>query len=265
MPELPEVESIRLALKDLVIGKEVRSTDTRLRRIVRRGDLDWMIGRTITSIIRCGKYLWFTTDDKEILYVHMRMSGTLLWLDERSEYPDYVRAEIGFDDGRMVYRDIRTLGGLWVDRNGEPPWRKLGVDPLEDDFEPVLLGKLLKKRRSPIKTVLLDQSLVAGIGNIYSVEALFLAGIDPRRPAADLSTPEVEKLHSAILDRLTTAIANRGTTFRDFRLSDGRSGSFQDFLKVYSKENQPCTRCGRPIRRIVQSQRSTFFCPHCQV
>ncbi|MFH0765508.1 MAG: bifunctional DNA-formamidopyrimidine glycosylase/DNA-(apurinic or apyrimidinic site) lyase [Calditrichota bacterium] len=264
MPELPEVESLRLELHERAVGERVTLTEVYLPRIIRAGDLSDLQGRTIKSTGRRGKYLWFELDDGAALFAHMGMTGTLLCLEHNAPLPSHTRARIALESGQIVYRDARTLGGLWVSRPESPPWKKLGWDPLNDKIKAGAVYRLLQRRSAPIKLALLDQAVIAGIGNIYACEALFQAGIDPRRPAHSLSRPKVRKLVDCIIDRLQAALASKGTTFRDFRLSDGREGEFAQFLKVYGKTDKPCSVCSKPIQRIIQAGRSTFFCPRCQ-
>jgi len=264
MPELPEVEIIRRMLDKTVTGKTVTWTEVPLQRIIRRGDLSDLVGGKVVNVKRQGKFLCLEIDTDLRVYVHFRMSGTFHWQDGEDAYPFHVRAVIGFNEGRLLYRDPRTLGGLWIDTTGEPPWRKMGIDALDPVLNQARMKDLFFKRRKSIKEALLDQGLIAGIGNIYASEMLFDSNIDPRRPANELSLNELDKLLNSISRILNAAIDSCGTTFRDFRLSDGREGSFQRFLKVYGKKGESCSVCGNTIERIVQAQRSTFFCSCCQ-
>ncbi len=234
MPELPEVESIRLALDGRLTGEVVRWARINLQRIVRRGRIELLVGRRMLSTGRRGKFIWFDFEGEVRLFAHMGMSGTLLWLGDDIEEPSHVRAVLGFTTGRLAYRDPRTLGGLWIVSDGVSPWRKMGIDLLDPRFTTAEFARLLAGRRSSIKTTLMNQTLIAGLGNIYTSETLFRAGIHPGRPARELKPDEVRRLHRSIIDTLKSAIKNRGTTFRDYRLSDGRSGGFQDFLKAVS-------------------------------
>ena len=264
MPELPEVESLRRMLARRVVGRKILRTRTLLPRIVRQGRLGNLVGRTFTSVARYGKFLCFDTDDRLKLFVHLRMTGGLLWEGDLDGIPSHIRAVICFDDDRLLYRDVRTLGGLWVSRNGAAPWKRLGIDPFDPAFTPEELKQLFSVRRLPVKLALLDQTLIAGIGNIYASEILFAAGIDPRRPVSSLSGDELVGLHDAVGRILNAAIEFQGTTFRDFRLSDGRQGRFRNLLNVYGRGGEHCRRCDGIIERITQAQRSTCFCPSCQ-
>jgi formamidopyrimidine-DNA glycosylase len=189
----------------------------------------------------------------------------------RAELPAYTRAAFELDDGaRLLYVDPRTLGEMEVMRGIE--WRvreaRLGPEPLEPGFTPELLAARLATSRRPVKEALLDQTKVAGLGNIYVSEALWRAGISPRRRARNVGLVRVRRLHAAILAVLSEAIGRSGTsfgsTYLDFVDADGEAGEFYDFLSVYDREGEPCQRCGTPIARIVQGQRSTYYCPHCQ-
>lgn len=264
MPELPEVESIRRMLLEKVIGKVIIGSETGLPRIIKQGELNSLIGRCFTGIERYGKYLRFTTDTDLTLYSHFRMTGTFLWLGLKEKEPTHIRARILFSDGEMQYRDTRTLGGLWITEDGQRPWKQLGPDPFSQECSAETLKKLLSGRSIPIKVALLDQAVIAGIGNIYASEALFASGIHPAQKADSLSVEELNRIIESARIILQSSIDSGGTTFRDFRLSDGKEGAFKAFLKVYGKAGEKCDVCGYNIKRIVQAQRSTFFCPVCQ-
>ena len=177
----------------------------------------------------------------------------------------YVRAWFDLSDGRvLIFKDLRKFGRLWLVHDAATVTGKLGLEPLEPCFSVEALAERLARRRTAIKALLLDQSVVAGLGNIYADEALFRAGIHPLRAAAGLSQDEVARLHEAIVAVLSAAVAGRGTTVRDYAPPLGRQGNYQEELLVYQRTDQPCPRCGQPIQRIRVTQRSTHFCPHCQ-
>ncbi|NQT33990.1 bifunctional DNA-formamidopyrimidine glycosylase/DNA-(apurinic or apyrimidinic site) lyase [bacterium] len=264
VPELPEVESICRMLTDRIVGRKVVSVDVSLPRIIRCGRLDSIINHRFSSVYRRGKYICFELDDSLKMFAHLRMTGTFLWKDDLIETVSHIRVEIRFEDGCLLYRDVRTLGGIWISNDGTEPWQTLGIDPLDEEFTSEALAKRLSKRKMAVKQVLMNQSIIAGIGNIYASEVLFSAGIDPQRIACSLTVLEIERLRNAITSVLSAAINSGGTTFRDFRLSDGKDGAFQEFLKVYRKAGEACSRCGTKIRRIVQAQRSSYLCPKCQ-
>ncbi len=264
MPELPEVESVRRDLVARIQGNEVTWIEVLLPRIIRSGSLNHLVGLTFTKVTRRGKYLVLETTEKLTIYIHLRMSGTLLWRKGLEDTPSHIRAVIGFENGRLLFRDPRTLGGIWVNRRDDHPWKRMGLEPFDDQLTPEFLQTLLSKRSIPIKTVLLDQAVVAGIGNIYASEILFDAGINPKKPAKTFTKKELASVLKSTRKILKAAIRANGTTLKDFKLSNGREGDFSGFLKVYAKKDQNCTKCSNKIERIVQSQRSTFFCPVCQ-
>ena len=264
MPELPEVEAIRRSIVRRILQVPIKSVDVHLDRIIRAGDVTSLCGRRFTSIERRGKYLVMTLDDSRNLFVHFRMSGTLIWQKESEPLPAHARSVFNFDGGRWVYVALRTLGGFHLLGYGETPWKELGIDAIDKGLTVEYLEGRLNRIKSSIKVALLNQSILAGVGNIYASESLFRARIMPDRPANSLDHPELERLIRHLQELLSEAIESSGTTFRDFKLSDGREGEFKRFLNVYGREGEPCRRCGETIQRIVQAQRSTFFCPGCQ-
>jgi len=264
MPELPEVESIRRMITERIVGRKIVGAIIHLPRIVRSGDLRSLIGATITEVQRHGKYLQIITDVKVDLFAHLKMTGAFLWSEDLNDKPRYIRAALKFKNCSLLYRDIRTLGALWVLPKGTAPWKRMGVDPLTPEFTAARLMELFAKRRLPIKLALMDQTMVAGIGNIYAAEALFAAKIHPARPANSLKTAEWRRLRNAAVRILRASLDFGGTTFRDFKLPDDQAGEFKNFLKVYGKAGKRCPRCRKEIQKIVQANRSTFFCPNCQ-
>ncbi len=264
MPELPEVESICRMLRARIVGRTVSAVNVSLPRIIRRGRLSDIVGFKIERVFRRGKFICFNLSGGLMMFAHLRMTGTFLWRDDLTERPSHLRAEVEFGDHCLFYRDIRTLGGIWVAKDGFTPWKRLGIDPFDAGFSARELQSRFQGRRIAVKQALLDQSIVAGIGNIYASEALFEAGIHPARTAGSLGLQELKRLRNAMIDILSAAVESGGTTFRDFRLSDGRDGAFQDFLKIYAKEGEPCPGCSGLIKRLVQGGRSTYYCPGCQ-
>jgi len=235
-----------------------------LSRIIRQGNASDLIGCSFNRIYRKGKYICFDLDDGLKVYSHLRMTGTFLWKSDLEKDATHVGLEIELENGCLLYRDIRTFGGLWITKDGSKPWKKLGIDPFDSKFTPEELYRRLKSRNILIKKAILNQEILAGLGNIYSSEVLFTAGIHPLRRSSTLKSEEVFKLRDAIVEILSSAIEASGTTFRDFQLSNGRNGSFQQFLKVYARKDKPCRSCGSSIEREVIAQRSTYFCPKCQ-
>jgi formamidopyrimidine-DNA glycosylase len=273
MPELPEVETVRRHLARRVPGKTVRSVWTSgkaLRKPLTKGFRSSFAGGRFTGVRRIGKFLyldWRSAQGKEerSLLAHLGMTGRFLdsAAGER-ERPPHTHVVWTFEDGSsLLFCDARRFGLLeWVARDSRPP--NVGADPTEFQLSGEWLAAELAKSRAPIKSFLLDQRRLAGVGNIYACEALFLARISPRRRAHSLSEDEAQRLAEAIDSTLKAAIGNRGTTFSDFRDLDDRPGEYATSLLVYGREGEPCVRCGGTIRRIVQSGRSSFYCATCQ-
>jgi formamidopyrimidine-DNA glycosylase len=218
---------------------------------------------------RRGKNLLFRLEGDEVLQAQLRMTGRFTLGAGRPD-PDRYRhivAEFDLDDGRtLFYDDMRRLGGFrWLEADD---WaaldRSLGPEPLEREFTARRLATITAGSRAPIKNLLLDQRRLAGIGNIYASEALFRAGILPSRRASTLDMPEIKALHRSIRKVLREALASAGTTLRDYRAVNGRSGRFQSRLAVYGRKDEACRRCGGTVERLVLAGRSTFFCPGCQ-
>jgi formamidopyrimidine-DNA glycosylase len=294
MPELPEVETIVRRLEPRLRGRTVVRADVRRPNVVRGspGRLERAVrGATIESVARRGKFLVFRLADGRVWWSHLRMTGQ--WRVDRpvrhgrradvlrggrirenapaTDDAPYVRAVFDLDDGsRLSFVDVRTLGEMEVVTATQWARREaaMGAEPLDPAFTPDVLTTLLAGSRRPVKEFLLDQTKVAGVGNIYASEALWRACVSPRRRARNVGEVRARRLHRAIVDVLSEAIGESGTslgeTYLDYVDTEGEPGSFQDFLAVYDREGEPCRRCGTPIRRIVQGQRSTYFCPTCQ-
>jgi formamidopyrimidine-DNA glycosylase len=290
VPELPEVETIVRRLRTSLPGRTVVRAQVFRDNVVRGSTRRFkraVEGARIASVERRAKFIVLRLEGGRVWISHLRMSGR--WLIEsrrgaqnlphaktarvrdRRELPVYTRAAFDLDDGaRLLYIDPRTLGEMEVVREGD--WRTreamLGPEPLEPAFTPELLAARLARSRRPVKEALLDQTKVAGLGNIYASEALWRAGISPRRRANNVGPVRAHRLHAAIVAVLSEAIGRSGTsfgsTYLDFVDVEGNAGEFYDFLAVYDREGESCTRCGTPIVRIVQGQRSTYFCPRCQ-
>ena len=264
MPELPEVESIRRELYAKVITKKILAVEVLRPSFIRTGLLPNAVGRDITDIRRRGKYLIIDTDSELKLYIHLRMTGIILWQTAHDDSITHVRAVIKLMDGMLLFKDVRALGGIWVADDGKSPWRKMGVEALSDDLNEKYLSKEFSKRKSAVKTALLDQGIIAGIGNIYASEALFRSNIHPLEPANKLTANKINAVIDSVKEILNASIDSAGTTFRDFKLSDGKKGGFSKFLKVYGKKDEPCSVCSTIIQSLVIAQRNTFFCPSCQ-
>lgn len=221
----------------------------------------------MVDIGRRGKYLLIHLDAGETLIIHLRMTGQLTVMPEGSQALEdrHSRARFDLADGeQLLFTDARKFGRIWLVRDVMEVIGKLGPEPLDWDFTPEVLGGRLRKRRVAVKALLLDQGVVAGVGNIYADEALFLSGIHPLHPAASLTDDEISRLHAAIRFVLTESIDQRGTLLRDYRTPYGQDGAYKSRLRVYGQPGRPCPRCGAPIERIRVTQRSTHFCPRCQ-
>ncbi len=252
MPELPEVETIVRQLQT-VVGKKIKKVDLFDTKIP---SLNKLVGATITSVTRRGKYIIFSFSNKLFLKVHLRMTGSFQFSQDHK----YLAFRILFLDGSCLqYHDIRRFGTVEVCRELKFP--NLGLDPLEKEFTfSYFKSALEKKSRANIKTTLLDQKIIAGLGNIYAQEVLYYAHIDPRRVCGDLNKAEVKKLYLEIPLLLQKAIKHAGTTVDNYQNLSGQGG-FQKFLAVYQKEKCPK---GHLLKRIVQGSRSTSYCPECQ-
>lgn len=275
MPELPEVETLRRDLRESVLGRTFVEVwvSPEAPRLVRTPSLErfrhGLVGRRIDDISRRGKYLTFHLSDGQHLVVHRRMSGNFLHRRNGAAPDPYLRALFRLDDGsELRYCDLRKFGSMWLVEDPAAVLSGLGPEPLEAGFTPAELGRRVEHRATPIKAVLLDQRAVAGLGNLYSDEALFAAGIHPQRAARSLSSEEIRRLHGGIVAALEQGLRNRGsslgTTLRDHVNLDGMPGRNQDRVQVFQRTGEPCYTCGTPIERIRVGGRSTHFCPRCQ-
>jgi formamidopyrimidine-DNA glycosylase len=272
MPELPEVETIVNDLRPELVGRRFTNVSISWHRMVLQPSASEfqrrLPGQTIKEIARKGKYLIFRLDSGESLILHLRMTGSLLLRQKtkaaNSNVP-YVRAVFSLDNGReLLFVDRRKLGTLSLVQTEAELESKLGPEPLEPSFSARVLAERLSRRNAPIKAVLCDQKVIAGIGNMYADEALFLARIHPLRPASSLSAEEVKRLHQAIRDVLRKAIGNRGASISDYRRPGGETGSQQYAFYVAHRGGQTCKLCATPIERIPLRDRGTYFCPRCQ-
>ncbi|MBA7616431.1 Formamidopyrimidine-DNA glycosylase [subsurface metagenome] len=266
MPELPEVETIKNELLPHILGREVTAVTLLWEGIVRQSSVEEfcsrVIGQRITGLTRHGKYLLFSLSSGEILVMHMKMTGSLL-LDSSDDR--FTRAVIHLGDGTKFYfRDPRKFGAMWLTGDENTVVDRLGPEPLEDGFTPEVLAQRLHNRVAPIKAVLIDQSFLAGIGNMYADEALFAAGIHPLRQGGSLTQDEIERLHSAIKQVLWAAIGNKGASVRNYFRPSGEPGTAHYEFSVAHGRGKKCPNCGTPIRRITVRNRGTYFCPNCQ-
>lgn len=271
MPELPEVETVAADLRQHLVGRRFVAAHIAWLRTLAAPDPqtlnERLAGRTVIAVGRRGKYLLLGLDSGDSLIVHLRMTGRLeiVAADSPALADSHVRAIFPLADGaHLVFTDARKFGRIWLVTDPMTVVGGLGPEPLAWDFTPDRLAAQLRHRRTAMKAVLLDQTVIAGVGNIYADEALFLAGIHPLRPAASLNADEIGRLHAAIRQVLNESLGRRGTTLRDYRPPYGASGAYQEQLRVYRKAGSPCPVCGTPIERIRVTQRSTHFCPQCQ-
>ncbi len=277
MPELPEVETVVRTLSPYILGQKIKKVEvfypTSIAMPAENIFCRRMINQEITKITRRGKYILLYCQKGDCLVVHLRMTGQLLFCAPEENLDKHTIAVWHLASGQqMRFIDQRRFGRIWLldqKKQGNAfehfsNLSSLGPEPLEKDFTVDYLYTAAQKKKMPIKGFLLDQTQIAGLGNIYTDESLFAAKINPRRPACTLTIAEAERLWQAIRDVLTGALAKQGTTIRDYRDGLGIAGSFQGYLKAYGREGKPCTICGQPMVRIKIAGRSTCFCPYCQ-
>ncbi len=269
MPELPEVETTVAGLRAVLDGELIARAEPRradLRRPIPADLRQRLTGARVTGLSRRAKYGLIHTDRDDVLIFHLGMSGR--WRVDPAEIEKHDHFVLETGAGRVVaLNDHRRFGSLDIVRSGElgafRHFVAMGPEPLSDDFDAKALHAAIKGRAAPIKAMLLNQSIVAGLGNIYVCEALHMAGISPTLAAGKLSRPRLERLVTAIKEVLAAAISAGGSTLRDFAAPDGELGYFAKDWLVYGREGEPC-RCGAIIKRRVDSGRSTFYCPRCQ-
>lgn len=280
MPELPEVETVRRGLEQLTLGQSIEGGEVLHQRSLSYplsvGEFWGQItGCTFKAWQRRGKYLLaqLERDSQPAgwLGCHLRMTGQLLWVQSEERRSPHTRLILGCQSGQELrFVDIRTFGRVWLIPPGvDPPeimtgLQKLGPEPFAEEFSPAYLHQKLHKSRRPLKTILLDQSLVAGLGNIYADEVLFFCGLHPTTPADRLALDHCQTLHHQIQQTLQLAIAAGGTSFSDYRQVTGINGNYGGIAQVYGRKGEPCHRCGTSIEKIKLAGRSSHFCPHCQ-
>ena len=270
MPELPEVETVCRGMARVLEGRRISRVEVRrpdLRRPIPTDLAERMQGAVVTRITRRAKYALLHTDRGDVVILHLGMSGRVRVDPEAPEKHDHVLWAT--DDGHvLVLNDARRFGSLDIEREDllhqHPLFAHLGPEPLGNEFHAQDLAAKLAGKITPIKLALLDQRVVAGLGNIYVCEALFGAGIGPLTPAGALTPDRLEKLVAEIRAVLLRAIEAGGSSLRDYVQVDGELGYFQHSWQVYGREAEECRVCARPIARIVQSGRSTFYCANCQ-
>ena len=281
MPELPEVETVRLGLNQVTLNQVILGGDVLLARTIAYpisvGEfLAQLKNVTITSWHRRGKYLLaelskFNSSDAGWLGVHLRMTGQLLWLNQEDPLQKHTRVRLFFQDSRELrFVDLRTFGQMWwVPPDVAPEsiitgLKRLGPEPFSADFSTEYLARKLRNRQRPIKTALLDQELVAGVGNIYADEALFLSGIPPETLCSALSLEQIERIRTSVIQVLQASIEVGGTTFSNFLNVQGINGNYSGVAWVYGRTGEPCRVCGTSIQRLKLAGRSSHFCAKCQ-
>ena len=286
MPELPEVETVRRGLAPTMAGAVIEQVETRradLRFPLPRAFNKRLAGARVETLDRRGKYLIAPLSSGDALVMHLGMTGRFTIEDAGARLPklirdgapdprhDHVVFHLKTEEGAkavIAYNDARRFGFMDLvssdDINNSRHFKKMGPEPLSNSFSPAVFNAALQGRNAPIKAALLDQAVVAGIGNIYACEALFRARISPRRRAASVAGRRGERLQAAIVEVLRDAIEAGGSTLRDFAGVDGALGYFQHRFDVYGRDGEECIACGAPVRRLVQSGRSTFYCGRCQ-
>ena len=273
MPELPEVETVRRRLEPVLVGRTLRDVEILDGRLTRPFDpaevAAELAGERVAAVERRGKYLIVRFETGRVLLIHLRMTGSLL-VARREGLPEdpYRRAVVRLDDGSDVaYRDVRRFGTWLVLEPGELDEylaARLGGEPLAPAFTARQLGARLAGRRAPLKALLLDQRVLAGVGNIYADEALWYARLHPLRPGRGLTPDELRDLHRGVRLALRKGIARQGASLGDYSTPDGDRGSMQDEFAVYGRAGEPCLRCGTPIEKTRAGGRGTWFCPGCQ-
>jgi formamidopyrimidine-DNA glycosylase len=273
MPELPEVEHVVRALRPAIVGRRILSAELKLKRTAPQTSKP-AFGRLlrnalITGVSRRGKYILIELDSDRLLSTHLRMTGKFVCLTQDDQLPPYAHVVFHLDDDRrLVFCDMRQFGRMRLISNRDRLPKEilaLAPEPLSDDFTEQYFHETLKRSRRSLKQLLLDQTRVLGLGNIYAAEALFLAGVNPMKGSDRLSKARTERLYWAVREILKEAI-DAGSTLR-IDLSDGNGdyiGSSERFWRVYEREGEPCVRCGAKIKRVVHGGRSTYYCPRCQ-
>jgi formamidopyrimidine-DNA glycosylase len=276
LPELPEVETVAADLRPHLVGRTITACEVRFPTIVRHPEPErfaaLLTGRRIEAVTRRGKYILHHLDgpgEPTLLVVHLGMTGQWRCVPPETPEPDHLHAVLTLDDGRQLrYRDARRFGRLLLGTESElvaaRKLPRLGPEPLDPAFTGADLYRRLHVRRAPLKALLLDQMVVAGVGNIYADESCFRARVRPDRPASSLSRRAVGRLHDALAELLAEAIVNRGSSVDSYRDAWGEMGQEQELLQVYGRGGEPCVRCGRPLAVVRLAGRTTVFCRRCQ-
>ncbi len=278
MPELPEVESIRLSLHTSLTGKTISSIKALVPKQL-SGDHKKSLGKKISAVERRGKVVIISLSDETYISIHLKLTGQLLFAGDKNRAVFNTQIPLAntntmpgkstsviieFEDGSaLFFNDLRKFGWVRLGPNKEGP---VSADAVSSQFTEEYLKSATANSKKPIKVLLMDQEKIAGIGNIYANDSLFVAGINPERKANSLSAKEITDLYNAIRKILSEGIKYKGSSAKDevYRLPDGTMGSYQNHFKVYQREGKPCLKCGEKILRIKQAGRSSFYCPNCQ-
>lgn len=273
MPELPEVETVRRGLLKIAKGRTINGIDVFYGKIITNDVEEFrqsLIGQTITDIDRRGKYLLFRFTNNLTMVSHLRMEGKYFNQPAGGPFDKHTHVVFHFtDDTDLCYNDTRKFGRMTLVKTGQESTvgglRTIGPEPTATTFKVEYLKKILNRSRGKIKPFLLNQSHVAGLGNIYCDEVLWESGINPEQPANSLTDDQIQKLHDNIIHEIKRAIKYKGTTVHTFKNAFGDTGGFQDKLQVYGHAGDKCPRCGTKLIKIKVAERGTTFCPHCQV
>lgn len=273
MPELPEVETVKEALNQTVKGQTIKDIELRYEPMVKNMSADEfkekLINQTIQEVSRRGKYLVFHFDDYQLLS-HLRMEGKYFYVDSDFELNPHVHAIFTLENGkRLLYQDTRKFGTYHlydkaIDLETTAPFQVLGLEPFATEFTPSYVKEKIQNKKKPIKSLLLDQTIVCGLGNIYVDEVLYRARLHPLTSSSELTDKDIENVVKYTVEVLARAIELGGTTIRTFRSSHGVSGTFQNELLVHQRKGENCYECHTPIEKIKVGGRGTYFCPTCQ-
>ncbi len=268
MPELPEVETVARTIRPLLVGATIADVEVLDPLVIRMPDVaafvDGVLGSRVLSVVRRGKHLILELDNRRSLMVHLGMTGRLT-VGGADAIPDHARLRFSLSTGEALwYADLRKFGRLCIAEDASRYLGDLGPEPLGNELTLGTLLKAIKGRRRPIKSLLLDQTVLAGLGNIYADEALFEAGIHPCTPSGSLTEADAARLLAAVRNVLTQGIANHGTTISDYVDAQGRAGQNQHLLRAYGRAGRPCVRCGTAMERLRLAGRSACYCPVCQ-
>jgi formamidopyrimidine-DNA glycosylase len=273
MPELPEVETIKRTLETKIKGLTIKAPEVFLPKIIKTPGLQELSarlpGKKIKKLERRGKYLLFHLSENLALVIHLRMTGSLVYSLPNAPFAPHTHVIFHLDNGdQLRYSDLRQFGHISLVQANEliniPGLANLGLDPFDPNFTRDHFKKELKRKRATLKPLLLDQSFVSGLGNIYADEVLFRARLHPQRQSHTLIPREATRLFCAIREILQEGIENRGTSIKDYVDGNGKAGNYQNLLKVHNRAGEPCFKCGKPIKRTRLGGRSTYFCPSCQ-